>query len=148
MINNLYFQENLHNLIKKYPNTNIIISYKNIILPKQPKDKYYGNREYKKHLNLQIKKNINTIMKLEQRSTQLLFRLSEGNGKAIYLIGVCDDGNTIGISKEEMIISIDNVLKMCNIINCNIHKINIYLSKNNKYICSIRYIKTVDYELS
>ena len=38
-------------------------------------------------------------IKINKRSTQLLFRLSEGEGKALYAIGLEDDGIVYGINE-------------------------------------------------
>ncbi|OLY83672.1 GTP-binding protein 2 [Smittium mucronatum] len=55
-----------------------------------------GNVEYKyKLINVSQKK-------IQHLSTQLLWRLSQGKGYAIYQLGVLDDGTLKGISKAEM----------------------------------------------
>ncbi len=40
--------------------------------------------------------------RIDHLTTQMNFRLREGNGEAIYFIGVEDNGNPIGLPKEEM----------------------------------------------
>ena len=52
---------------------NIRITYCNKIIPNQPEEEYYGNREYKLYLDTN-----NNNDKLHKRSTQLLYRLNEG----------------------------------------------------------------------
>lgn len=56
----------------------------------------YGNIEYKLKLN-----NINE-KRLEKLATQMNFRLTEGNGECFYEIGVEDNGNPRGITKEDL----------------------------------------------
>ncbi len=54
-----------------------------------------GNLEYKLLLKVTDEE------RLEKLATQLNYRLNEGDGEAIYEIGVTDDGNPIGITKEQ-----------------------------------------------
>lgn len=61
----------------------------------------YGNVEYKLRLNPK---------RIEYLASQLKYRLREGNGIAIYYLGVRDDGIPQGISDEELKISL-NVLE-------------------------------------
>lgn len=112
------------------------------IIPNQPKELYYGNREYKlKIVNCDDKKII-------KRSTQMLFRLHEGNGKAIYLIGIDDDGNIKGLILEDLNKSLNNIIKIAEKSCCNIKKIKIYQFIDNnsemKYILIIRIFKVID----
>ena len=117
---------NLHNDL-------VNISYINKVIPNQPEEEYYGNREYKLFLDIH-----NNNEKLHKRSTQLLFRLCEGDGKAIYLIGIDDAGVSVGCNLTKLFKSITSIIKMSRIVNSIITKITIYHSQNNKYICSIR----------
>ena len=57
-------------------------------------EKYYGNIEYKQELS-----NMDHN-KIQKYATQMKFRLQEGDGTAIYYIGVQDDGNVIGVPNE------------------------------------------------
>lgn len=117
----------------------------NIILKKIPNQKpeiYYGNKEYK--ISLIYKKNINKI--LQKKASQMLFRLIEGNGKAIYLLGVKDDGTAEGIEFKNLLISINTLIKISKIIDVIISKINIYKG-NNGYIATIRLIKNISNKL-
>lgn len=111
-------------------------------IPNQPKECYYGNREYKlKIINCNDKKII-------KRSTQMLFRIHEGNGKAIYLIGIDDNGNIEGLSINELNISLDNIIKIVETAECNIKKIKIYKFENIggelRYILILRIFKSVE----
>jgi GTPase len=60
-------------------------------MSKLNKESYYGNVEYKQEL-----KDL-TSTKIQKYATQLKFRLIEGNGKAIYLLGIKDDGTILGV---------------------------------------------------
>jgi len=109
------------------------IIYSNKIIPNQPEEEYYGNREYKLYLDT-----YNNWDKLQKRSTQLLYRLNEGEGRAIYLIGVDDNGISIGCNLQDLFKSIQSIIKMSNIIKSEISKITIYHSENGNYISTIR----------
>lgn len=111
----------------------LIISYSDKIIPDQPEEQYYGNREYKLYLDTQDNND-----KLQKRSTQLLYRLNEGGGRALYLFGVNDNGNSIGCNRIALYNSIKSIINMSNIINSQITKIQIYRSYNGNFICSVR----------
>ena len=68
----------------------------------------YGNIEYKLKLtNISNDRN-------EELITQMKFRLNEGNGEAIYQIGILDNGTILGINETDMRESIDNLIKIAN----------------------------------
>ena len=135
-----------------------MIEYINKCMPFQKKECYFGNREYKIYLDIETEeqlkikskknksndcidnlKNIKNMYKLNKRASQLKFRLDEGSGKALYLIGVSDSGRTDGIDIETIYKSINYLHKMAEIINANIKNIRIYKGIcNDKYICSSR----------
>ena len=111
-------------------------------LPNQPPEIYYGNKEYKISLDYSDK-NSNISKILEKKASQMLFRLNEGNGKAIYLIGVEDNGFAKGIQINELFISLYHLLKISNIIGSIISKINIYKGSKG-FIATIRLIKQIN----
>ena len=135
-----------------------MIEYINKCMPLQKKECFFGNREYKIYLDnesedslkTKIKKNkskdiidnlknIKNVSKLNKRASQLRFRLGEGSGKALYMIGVTDTGKTDGIDIETIYTSINYLEKMVAIINAEIKNIRIYKGKcEGKYICSSR----------
>jgi GTPase len=135
-----------------------MIEYINKCIPLQKKEAFFGNREYKIYLdnetedNLKYKlkknkpkefidnqKNIKNISKLNKRASQLRFRLDEGCGKALYMIGVTDSGRTDGIDIDTINTSINYLRKMVEIINAEIKNIRIYKGKcEGKYICASR----------
>lgn len=107
-------------------------------IPEQPREVYYGNREYKRHLLFP------NMQSMQKKSTQLLFRLNEGNGRALYLIGVEDCGQVTGISENEMLMSIDNFIQMSQIVKCRVEKINVYrLAVDNDVSMAYRYIAAI-----
>lgn len=111
---------------------------KHNILHKQPKEKYYGNREYKRHLILEDKNKL-YVKQLQKRCTQLLFRIREGHGKAVYLIGVEDNGHANGILQDECVQSIKNFIIITEHIGVKINKMRIYVweNKNDTRYCVI-----------
>ena len=50
--------------------------------------------------------------RLKQLVSQLKWRLKEGNGEALYELGVSDDGYLVGLTFEEMATSLDTLSKM------------------------------------
>mgnify|MGYP005994210733 FL=1 len=133
-----------------------MFEYINKCMPIQKPEEYLGNREYKIYLDnepvdqMKIKKNkskefidnfknIKNIDKLNRRASQLIFRLEEGCGKALYMIGITDKGNNDGIDIETLFKSINYLYKMVEIINADIKSLKIYKGKiEGKYICSSR----------
>ena len=92
----------------------------------------YGNKEYK--LKIINKEND----RLEKLASQLKWRLNEGNGEALYYIGVNDDGSVVGLNSDELKETIMNIKKMCEKINSKI----ISTQKINKYyLLKIRFIE-------
>jgi GTPase SAR1 family protein len=92
----------------------------------------YGNKEYK--LKIINKEND----RLEKLASQLKWRLNEGNGEALYYIGVNDDGSVVGLGGNELKETIMNIKKMCEKINSKI----ISTEKINKYyVLKIRFIE-------
>ena len=83
-----------------------------------------GNIEYKQYLK------ILTRDKFERYSTQLKYRIIEGNGKAIYIVGITDSGSVYGIPQ-------DNLEKTIHIVSLLTNYINSYIS----YILKCTYNK-------
>ena len=95
-----------------------------------------GNTEYKKHF---INMNTNKIRKY---ATQLKYRIIEGSGTALYILGVTDEGYAKGINKIEIMYcknimndivnEIDAYIDTCKVINIHNEKvILIFIIKNN-----------------
>ena len=68
-----------------------------------------GNIEYK------LKITSNNKLYLIKLSTQLKIRCNNGRGMAIYLIGISDQGEILGINSNEFKVTINNVQKLVNI---------------------------------
>lgn len=73
-----------------------------------------GNIEYKWKLC-----NIPSY-KIAQLATQMLFRLTEGNGHAEYYLGVTDKGDTTGILKSELNTTLYNLFESCKLLGVKI----------------------------
>ena len=101
-----------------------MLSYIDKTIPKQPPEKEYGNKEYKRYLKNHPKNNQERF--IEKRATQMLYRLIEGNGKALYLFGIDDDGEIVGMSKEELDSTIFFLEKIAKSISAKIKKFRIY----------------------
>ena len=71
-----------------------------------PENDAEGNVEYKSTL---VNPSAN---RLQHLSTQMKWRLQEGGGQALYEIGVGDDGALVGLSDEEMRMSLDTLERM------------------------------------
>lgn len=101
-----------------------------------------GNREYKYLLNYNKYDQTDLREKREKKkkekiASQMLFRLLEGNGKAIYIIGVEDNGNNKGICLKEVYESLHFFIDASKIIKAKINSIKIYNGKEG-YITTIR----------
>jgi elongation factor 1-alpha len=124
------------------------VEFNTIIIPKQPPEYYYGNKEYKISLDLNkikhISKQKNKI--LDKKASQMLFRLIEGNGKAIYLIGVSDNGEAPGIQTDELLVSLFYMCQIVKLIDAHIKIIRIY-NGSHGYIATIRITKKIIFNL-
>jgi len=88
------------------------------MINKIAEEKDDGNHEYKYRL-INIDKD-----KLIHLSNQLLYRLVEGNGEAIYSIGVLNNGYLIGINKNEMDESLRNLSEIAKMVDATVCAIN------------------------
>ncbi|GJJ71320.1 hypothetical protein EMPS_03670 [Entomortierella parvispora] len=73
-----------------------------------------GNIEYK------LKLIATAPDRFEHLVTQLKWRLSEGQGSAIYEIGVADDGSFVGLSPEDMEISLQTLHRMADFLKADV----------------------------
>lgn len=104
---------------------------------KQPPEIEEGNREYKYKIS-RFSSN-----KIESLSSQMKFRLYEGNGKALYIIGVHDDGTPTGIDKKELDISIKHLKKVANNLDAKVQSIK-YYSGREGFIATIRITRELE----
>ena len=70
---------------------------------KYPPEDEYGNIEYKSKLVDKNEDRINGI------ATQMRYRTNEGSGEAIYVIGVSDNGDFVGVNDDEFTKSFNNL---------------------------------------
>ena len=103
--------------------------------PNQPPEDDFGNKEYKWKLIPSYFKNVNE--KLNKLASQMKYRLYEGNGRAIYLLGVTDTGVSLGLSEYDLYISINFIKNTAKIIKTKIDKIRLY-NKGSNFIATIR----------
>ena len=112
-----------------------------LTIPRQPEENDYGNREYKRKL-------IYDQNKFSKRCTQMLFRLHEGDGKAIYLIGIEDNGDISGLTIDDLNLSLNNIIKLANHIDVQIKKVKIHVLDNGKFILIVRLFKDLKNDLN
>ena len=99
------------------------------------KEKYYGNVEYKLkfiHMN---------ESKIKKYATQMKFRLIEGNGEAVYLIGVQDNGQIVGLDDEDILQSkkfIFEIAREINSVISNFVTLNVENSKRKILMANIK----------
>ncbi|KAG0268878.1 GTP binding protein [Actinomortierella ambigua] len=73
-----------------------------------------GNVEYK------LKLIATAPDRFDHLVTQLKWRLSEGHGSAIYEIGVADDGSFVGLSPEDMEVSLQTLFRMADALSADV----------------------------
>jgi elongation factor 1-alpha len=96
-----------------------------------PPERNDGCCEYK--LKLVFGKNLpNEVRekKLIKTASQMKYRLYQGKGKAIYILGVSDKGDVEGITQEELEESIQFIENACKIIDAQVYKKRVYEGKN------------------
>ena len=90
-----------------------------------------GNIEYKLKLLGKDEKRINNL------TSQMRWRCDEGNGECIYLLGVADDGNLIGMTEKEYL----ETIKVVNLVaNKNQYIISIISKTKYIYVENDKYI--------
>jgi len=124
-----------------------MIVRENKIFPSQPPEKDDGNKEYKLHLLFNErnykKKNLEKFdLFLNKRGTQMLYRIYEGDGKAVYIIGIDDNGSNIGIDEKSLTTSLDNIKLISKTINANVKSIRLYYG-NKGTIATVRIYKNI-----
>lgn len=65
-------------------------------------EEYYGNVEYKLFFNYDKDNPLKDQIRVEKYITQLNFRINEGSGVAIYIIGIKDNGFIIGLDEKKI----------------------------------------------
>ena len=122
---------------------NIVYTHQKI--PTQPPEQEYGNKEYKIFLSPRMKKNkkkkryplLNMDNYIQNKSSQMLYRLIEGKGKAIYLLGIQDNGEIRGMNQEEMETTLENMYLMAEQIKAQIRIVRVY-EGGRGFVCTVR----------
>ncbi|RKP21507.1 P-loop containing nucleoside triphosphate hydrolase protein [Rozella allomycis CSF55] len=108
--------------------------YKDIYLPTKfslPPEVEKDNIEYKYKL-----KNLSEE-RIEELATQMNWRLT-GTGNAFYEIGVEDDGSCVGLSKEDLKVSLRTLGRVCKRVHATIVTVReIQIQKSNNYIAEV-----------
>lgn len=86
-------------------------------------ERYYGNHEYKLKL---VNSSGDRVLHL---STQMKFRMQEGNGEAFYEIGVKDNGEAYGLDQHEMETSLCIIYRMAHSLKAELTLLNIKKGK-------------------
>lgn len=91
-----------------------------LLLPEEPDN---GNVEYK------LRFDAPNMARVEHLTTQMAFRLNEGNGTAYYQIGVLDSGQVTGLSDEEVLETLLVLFYMSTALQANlsVHKVRVGL---------------------
>jgi elongation factor 1-alpha len=95
---------------------------------KYPKENEIGKIEYKLLINSKDEN------RLQSLATQMKYRLEEGGGEAFYVIGVSDDGDVLGLSKEDLESSIEILDKIASAVNAKVVHKRIVEVKKGRYI--------------
>lgn len=100
-----------------------------------PPEKSDGCCEYKLKLVFHVEEVRNK--KLIKIASQMKYRLYQGKGKAIYILGVSDHGDVEGISKDELEISFTFIENACELIGAQIYRKRVY-EGNQGFIGTLR----------
>ena len=101
-----------------------------------PPENDEGNIEYKRHLCSEELKSYDSSynIRFQQLITQMKFRIGEGNGIAIYYIGIEDDGTFFNVGKDQLKDSILVLKKMAIFLNAKVDSILFDNYENNYYV--------------
>lgn len=98
---------------------------------KREPEKEFGNIEYKTSLVSKSQDRIQSI------ASQMRFRVDQGEGEAIYVIGVSDDGSPIGVTDEDFTESFNNLSFAARENNYSISILVTKTLKNSNKICEL-----------
>jgi GTPase SAR1 family protein len=111
------------------------------MLPPESDD---GHIEYKRYVSFtkyEPQPNLKTNLRFNQLATQMRHRLSEGNGSAIYYLGINDNGSVHNLDYEKKKESLNNIKELVKFIDSKIDNIQyidgyikILISEKNEYI--------------
>jgi len=100
-----------------------------------PRENGEGNVEYKFKL---VKA---TPLKITKLTTQMLYRFMQGNGKAEYYLGVMDDGRVVGLTENELYITLNCILDCLYELEAFYNNIVIFNQPDKKYCVHIKISK-------
>ena len=100
-----------------------------------PRENGEGNVEYKFKL---VKA---TPLKITKLSTQMLYRFMQGNGKAEYYLGVMDNGEVVGLTENELYITLNCILDCLYELEAFYNNIVIFNQPDKKYCVHIKISK-------
>ena len=114
------------------------IIHTEMIMPDQPPEDDDGNREYKWRITPRSPEEYKRrCMKL---ATQLSYRMREGRGKALYMLGIHDCGQAVGTDEISLYKTLDIITKAAaEIKQTCINRIRLYKGKNGGYIATVRF---------
>lgn len=98
------------------------------IISSLPKEREEGNVEYKLKITQPTKD------RLEQLASQIRYRLAEKGGEAFYIIGVSDSGAPLGISDEELELSLENLNKAAALAGARISRVREAKGKSGRIV--------------
>ena len=75
--------------------------------PKWEEEQDFGNTEYKLFVHTK------SSLSIEKLESQLRYRLNEGNGECIFVLGITDSGTLVGLSQKEFDESKEILYKIC-----------------------------------
>ena len=98
---------------------------------KRDPEQEFGNIEYKSSLVSKSQDRIQCI------ASQMRFRVDQGEGEAIYVIGVSDDGSPVGVTDEDFTESFNNLSLAANENNYSVTMLVTKTLKNSNKICEL-----------
>lgn len=101
------------------------------------KEKDDGNIEYK--LSICDK----TPRRMEELITQMSYRLNEGHGECMYIIGISDNGNCIGIYEKEYQDTLDNLAHMAHVNSCSMEILSKKEVEPERYVSEIYFRENI-----
>jgi len=117
-------------------NIDVEVFHTEMIMPDQPPEDDEGNREYKWRITPRTPDEHK--WKCEKLATQLSFRMREGAGKALYMLGVHDCGKAVGTDETSLCKTLDIITKAAAIIKqTKITRIRLYKGQKG-FIATIR----------
>ncbi|MEM1669777.1 MAG: GTP-binding protein [Candidatus Methanomethylicaceae archaeon] len=96
--------------------------------------KYLAKEEEEGNIEYKLKVACSTNNRLEELASQIRYRLAEKGGEAFYLLGVSDSGEPIGLSDEELRISLENINKAANLAGAKVSIIREAKGKKGKIV--------------